>query len=118
MRTTYIKFICIVIILMIADKCKAQIYLYAQDTTKVIMIVADTTTVQYGTSWEVLRKSGIVYWFKGYTISYKKAAIPPKQNQNGKDIIVGEAWFTYIRYFHDDFSELTSNWVVIHTIKR
>lgn len=116
---TFLKFLCIVFILTIADKCKAQVYFYGQDTVKVIMIAVDTSIYPRShISWISDHQITGVYCIKGYTISYKKAAFPPIQNQNGKDVIVGEAWATYIRYFHEDFTELNSNWLVFQIIKR
>lgn len=114
----FIKIMLFGLLITVATCSEAQICLYPQDTTKVFMVVADTSAMWYSFGDESTYRQYHVFGLMGYAISYKKAGIPPIQKQNGRDVIVGEAWFIYVRYFHEDFKELNSNWFVVQSLKR
>lgn len=122
--------------------CLCAVFCHAQDTTKVMILVADTSHI-FETLWESkecpdsLKNLNVLcgkevktdkgnsgwgqcFWVIGYVVSItKEGGYPPYQMQNGKIGIVEQSFMTmtYRTYYDRSWNKLPDTYYVWQTVR-
>lgn len=116
------------------------VFCQGQDTTRIMILVADTTH-RFDTHWESkecpdsIKNSFVIcgkevkedkgnygwgqcFWVVGYVVSVdKEEGYPPYQMQDGKKVIVGQSFRTYKTYYDRSWNKLPDTYYVWQSVR-